>query len=76
MTDQALEAELIRKILFLAGAAVWLTYAVYAYLTSAEAMWMKLATGAVVVGLAMLLLSALLDRLLDLKADPYREIHR
>lgn len=63
-------------VLFLAGAAVWLAYVVYAYLAGAEDMWMKLATSAVVVGLAMLLLSALLDRLLDLKTDPYREIHR
>lgn len=63
-------------ILFVAGAAVWLAYVVYTYLTSPEAMWMKLATSAVVVGLAMLLLSALLDRVLDLKTDPYKEIHR
>ena len=63
-------------ILFVTGAVVWLAYVVYAYLTSAEAMWMKLATSAVVVGLAMLLLSALLDRLRDLRTDPYREIQR
>lgn len=63
-------------ILFLAGTAIWSGYAVWAYLTSAEAMWEKLATGAVVVGLAMLLLSALLDRLTDLKSDPYKELQR
>jgi anti-sigma factor RsiW len=63
-------------LLFLVGSVVWLGYAVYMYLASPEAMWEKLATGAVVVGLAMLLLSALLDRLRDLKSDPYREIHK
>ena len=63
-------------LLFLVGAVVWLGYAVYAYLTGADAMWEKLATSAVVVGLAMLLLSALLDRMRDLKTDPYREIER
>lgn len=63
-------------ILFLLGAAVWVGWAVYSYLVSPEAMWEKLATGAVVVGLAMLLLSALLDRLRDLKSDPYKEIHQ
>ena len=63
-------------ILFVVGSGIWTAYAVYAYLTSAEAMWEKLATGAVVVGLAMLLLSALLDRLTDLRSDPYKEIHR
>ena len=63
-------------ILFSVGAAIWLAYAVYAYLTSAEAMWEKLATSAVVIGMAMLLLSALLDRYHDLKSDPYREIQQ
>lgn len=63
-------------VLFLVGIAVWLGYAVYAYLTSAEAVWMKLATSAVVVGLVMLFLSVVLDRLMDLKTDPYREIER
>ena len=63
-------------ILFVVGTGVWAAYAVYAYLTGADAMWEKLATSAVVVGLVMLLLSALLDRLTDLKSDPYREIQR
>ena len=62
-------------LLFLLGAAVWLGYAVWAYLTSPEALWEKLATAAVVVGLGMLLLSTLLDRLRDLKTDPYRNVH-
>ncbi|MBW3553606.1 MAG: hypothetical protein KY466_08850 [Gemmatimonadetes bacterium] len=63
-------------ILFILGAVIWMAYGVYAYLTSADAMWEKLSTSAVVVGLAMLLLSALLDRLHDLKSDPYRSIER
>lgn len=63
-------------VLFLAGALIWLGYAVYEYLTSTEPIWTKLTTGAVVVGLAMLLLSAVIDRLVDLKTDPYREIKR
>ena len=63
-------------VLFLVGTAVWVAYAVWAYLTSPDAMWEKLATGAVVVGLAMLLLSALIDRFVDLKVDPYRGVQR
>lgn len=63
-------------LLFVAGAIVWLAYVVYAYLTSAEAIWMKVATSAIAVGLAMLLASALLDRLRDLRTDPYREVQR
>lgn len=63
-------------VLFLIGLAVWVGYGVYAYLTGADALWEKLATSAVVVGLAMLLLSAIVDRVRDLKTDPYREIRR
>lgn len=63
-------------ILFVAGAVVWVAYGVYAYLTGGDAMWEKLATSAVVVGLGMLLLSAIVDRLRDLKNDPYKEIQR
>jgi ferric-dicitrate binding protein FerR (iron transport regulator) len=63
-------------LLFLVGAMVWLAYGVYTYLTGGEAMWAKLATSAIVVGLGMLLLSAVVDRLRDLKTDPYKEIQR
>lgn len=63
-------------ILFVAGAMVWVAYGVYAYLTGGDAMWEKLATSALVVGLGMLLLSAIVDRLRDLKNDPYKEIQR
>jgi anti-sigma factor RsiW len=63
-------------ILFLAGLALWVAYAVYAFITGPEALWEKLAVAAVVVGLLMLLLSVAVDRLRDLKSDPYREIQR
>jgi anti-sigma factor RsiW len=63
-------------ILFVVGAVVWATYGVYHYLMGGEALWAKLATGAVVVGLGMLLLSAIVDRVRDLRTDPYREIQR
>jgi len=63
-------------VLFLVGAAVWLTYGVYTYLAGGNAMWEKLATSAIVVGLGMLLLSVMVDRFRDLKSDPYKEIQR
>jgi anti-sigma factor RsiW len=61
-------------ILFVVGLAVWVGYAVYAFVTGPEAMWEKLAIGAVVIGVGMLFLSVVIDRLRDLKTDPYREI--
>jgi ferric-dicitrate binding protein FerR (iron transport regulator) len=63
-------------ILFVGGLAVWLAYAAYAFITGPEALWEKLAIGAVVVGLGMLFLSVAIDRLRDLKTDPYKEIQR
>ena len=62
--------------LFLAGALVWVAYGAYTYLTGAEALWEKVATSAVVVGLATLLLTAAVDRYRDLKTDPYKELRR
>lgn len=63
-------------LLFLAGAVAWTVYGVFTYLTGADALWEKLATSAVVVGLVILLASAAVDRLRDLKTDPYKEIQR
>jgi hypothetical protein len=63
-------------ILFLVGLAVWVAYAVYAFITGPEAMWEKLTIGAVAIGVGMLFLSVVVDRLRDLKTDPYREIQR
>ncbi len=63
-------------VLFLIGLVVWVAYGVYTYLTGANAMWQKLATSAIFVGLAILLLTAVVDRVRDLKTDPYREIQK
>jgi ferric-dicitrate binding protein FerR (iron transport regulator) len=63
-------------ILCLVGLVVWLGYALYMFITGPEALWEKLAVGAVLIGLGMLFLSVVIDRLRDLKTDPYREIQR
>jgi 4-hydroxybenzoate polyprenyltransferase len=63
-------------VLLLAGLGVWVAYAVFAFITGPEAIWEKLAVGAVVVGLGTLFVSVAVDRLRDLKTDPYKEIQR
>lgn len=63
-------------ILLVAGVAVWVAYGAYTFLTSGDALWEKVALSAVIVGMAILLLSAFVDRHHDLKTDPYKEIER
>ena len=41
-----------------------------------DAMWEKLANSAVIIGLLALLASALIDRWVDLRTDPYKEIRK
>lgn len=63
--------------LFMTGGLVVLgAWGVWSWITSPEMFWRKLAVGAVVVGAALLLASAILDRLRDVRTDPYREIQR
>lgn len=63
-------------VLFVAGAVALSVWGAWTYVMSPENFWEKLFVGAVVVGLALLLVSAIGDRLRDLKTDPYREIQR
>ena len=63
-------------ILLVAGVVVWVAYGAYTFLTGGDALWEKVALSAVIVGMAVLLVSAFVDRHHDLKTDPYREIER
>jgi anti-sigma factor RsiW len=63
-------------ILVLAGVAFWLVYAGYVFFTGPEAVWQKLATSAVAIGVVLLFLSVVVDRVRDLRTDPYKEIQR
>lgn len=63
-------------LLILAGAVALSAWGVYSWITTPEELWTKLATGAVVIGFALLLLSAILDRVVALRTDRYREIER
>jgi hypothetical protein len=58
------------------GALFWTIYAVYTFLTAPSALWEKLATSAIWIGLLLLLLMVGMERYRDWKTDPYREIER
>ncbi len=62
--------------LFLSGISVWLVYAVYLFVTSPVQLFEKLAVGAVVIGLVLLFVSVLRERLLVLPHDRYRGVKR
>lgn len=62
--------------LLVAGAVALTVWGTWTWAMSPDNFWHKLMIGAVVVGLVLLLLSAIGDRLRDLRTDPYREIQR
>lgn len=62
--------------LFVAGVAIWLTWALYAWLISPEHLWLKLAEGGVFIGLALVLGSVLREHYVSWRTDPYRHIQR
>jgi len=63
-------------ILVAVGAAVWMSYGVYVFATTPTDPWEKLATGAIAIGILMLLASVIWDRYRDLQNDPYRDVLR
>jgi hypothetical protein len=63
-------------ILFVVGALVWAAYGVYVYLTSPAFLWQKLATGAVGIGILLLLASVIWERYRVWLTDPYRDIQK
>ena len=72
-------AELTRPIgwfLVVAGAAMWMSYGAYVFATSAVNPWEKMATGAIAIGVLMLLASVIWERLREWETDPYRHIQR
>lgn len=58
------------------GAAIWGAYGVYVFATSPADPWEKLATGAIAIGVLMLLASVILERYREAASDPYRDVQR
>jgi len=63
-------------IFFVVGLVVWMTYGTYVFATSAASALEKLATGAVAIGILMLLTSVIWDRYREWGTDPYRDVQR
>lgn len=63
-------------VLVIVGVALWSTYGVYVFATSAVNAWEKMATGAIAIGVLTLLASVIWERYRQLEADPYKDVHR
>lgn len=58
------------------GSAVWVGYGIWVFLTSQTAIGAKLATGALAIGILVLLADVIFERYKEYGSDPYRDIHR
>lgn len=63
-------------VLLLVGSLVWAAYGIYMYLTSPSFLWQKLATGAIGIGILVLLASVVWERYRVWLTDPYRDIKK
>jgi anti-sigma factor RsiW len=63
-------------ILLVSGVTAWMAYGAYVFATSSVSPWEKLATGAVAIGILILLASVIWERLREWEVDPYRDVHR
>jgi hypothetical protein len=62
--------------LLIIGTLIWALYGVYVYLTSPAFLWQKLATGAIGIGILVLLATVIGERYRAWLTDPYRDIQR
>lgn len=60
--------------LFVTGLVAWMSYGVWVFATSAASALEKLATGAIAIGVLMLLASVIWERLRELETDPYKDV--
>ncbi len=62
--------------LVVAGTLAWIAYGVFVFTRSPVDPWEKLAVGAVVIGMILLLASVIWERYHDWLTDPYRDVYR
>ncbi|MEM7414109.1 MAG: hypothetical protein AAF389_01360 [Gemmatimonadota bacterium] len=58
------------------GTVIWMVYGTWVFATSSASPWEKLGTGAVAIGVLMLLTSVIWERYRDYQTDPYRNVQR
>lgn len=63
-------------ILVAVGAAVWMSYGAYLFATVPTDPWEKLATGAIAIGILLLLASVIWERYREWQHDPYRDVQQ
>ena len=62
--------------LAIAGFLGWVAYGIWTFVNSPSAIVVKLTTGAVVIGILVLLAQVIWDRYSEYGSDPYRNVHR
>ena len=62
--------------LAIAGFVGWVAYGIWTFVNSPSAIVVKLTTGAVVIGILVLLAQVIWDRYSEYGSDPYRNVHR
>jgi hypothetical protein len=63
-------------ILVVVGTVIWMTYGTYVFATSTVSPWEKLATGAIAIGIMLLLASVIWERYREWDTDPYKDVTR
>ena len=63
-------------VLTTTGFLGWAAYAAWSFVKSPSAIVVKLTTGAVVIGMLVLLAQVIWDRYREYGSDPYRNVHR
>jgi anti-sigma factor RsiW len=63
-------------ILLISGLVIWMVYGSWVFTTSTASPWEKIGTGAIAIGMLMLLASVIWERLRELETDPYRNVQR
>jgi hypothetical protein len=63
-------------ILVVVGTVAWLAYGIFVFTGSPVDPWEKLAVGAVIIGMVLLLASVIWDRYREWLTDPYRDVYR